>query len=201
MRNSEKQFADYLTEKGFGYIYHPCRFKLSRKNYTPDFYVQSTDTYYEVILTNYSYNYHKDDFIEMRTMYPNITLKVVMPDGSDYSKEKAEINIAGYKKTNYPVSLNTEIIKKIKLHALNNDISMGSIVIGSIKKYAHKYNGHPIIQHNVKKKMVGLHVEQKLKDILKSTAQKLSNNVGRKVHYSEIITFCAIKYLKSKNIL
>jgi len=59
------------------------RFALNGTTYRPDFHCVGTRTYYEVAGTRQAYHANKEKYAMFRATYPNLTLKVVRPDGQE----------------------------------------------------------------------------------------------------------------------
>lgn len=95
MNNSEGKFANYLKSQGKSWIFEPREFDLGypckkiNKNvvYIPDFYCPAEDTWYEVSASKQAYSHSLKKIRRLRKIYPDLILKIVNPDGSEYLSE------------------------------------------------------------------------------------------------------------------
>lgn len=78
---SEKQFAEILERRGSTYIYQPKDSRLSGINYTPDFYIWTIDTFYEIIGSRQAFNQNRAKVLAAKDI---VCLKIIKPDGADY---------------------------------------------------------------------------------------------------------------------
>lgn len=104
---SEKIFADFLDSQGLDWEYEPKKFDLGDTKYIPDFYVPSQDIYYEVIGSQGAYNPHvkKGHFEKMATLFSDINLKIVYPDGQLFSSSSKTTKIGRKSFLKDPVSV------------------------------------------------------------------------------------------------
>lgn len=58
------------------------QFVLNGTTYRPDFYDKKHKIFYEVSGTRKAYHSGKKKYQMFRTLYPNLTLKIVKPDGT-----------------------------------------------------------------------------------------------------------------------
>ena len=58
-------------------------FPLHRGGYTPDFHDETNNVYYEVIGSRQAFHLNKHKYLETRHKYPDTTLKIVRPDGTE----------------------------------------------------------------------------------------------------------------------
>lgn len=84
MYEREKIFADSLDEIGVQWIYQPGYFRVGGRRYHPDFYTPASDTYYEVAGTRQAFAQRRPKLELMAVERPEISLKVVRPDGRPY---------------------------------------------------------------------------------------------------------------------
>lgn len=98
MYPSEQQFADYLTAQGKTCVYEPVLQldtplpkRAGNQTYKPDFYCMEDDIYYEVSANRQAYHLSMKKIRRLREIYPDIKIKVVNPDGSEYgSRDKQQ---------------------------------------------------------------------------------------------------------------
>ncbi len=84
MHKSERIFADYLTEQGREWEYHPTRFKVGEHFYHPDFYLPKENLYIEVVGTRQAYHHNKDKILKFKADYPNINFEILDYLGNPY---------------------------------------------------------------------------------------------------------------------
>lgn len=79
---SERQFANLLTNQKRTWVYEPCRFHLRnpRTTYTPDFL--SDGIYYEVVGSYSALRSAKPKLAAFLLSFPQIKFRIVNPDGS-----------------------------------------------------------------------------------------------------------------------
>lgn len=83
---AEFAFYTIMQQRGISLQYTGGRggawFTLDRTHFKPDFRVNSTNIYYEVVGSRQRYHQAKDKYQQFRDLYPELQLIVVRPDGS-----------------------------------------------------------------------------------------------------------------------
>lgn len=113
MSLGEKQFAQYLDNKGIKWIFLPCALDTGiprRKHsgntvYTPDFYCPEIDAYYEVSATRQAKEQSAKKIEAVLNVNPGLRIKIVHPNGELY-------NSLSYDKTKYATAEDLSLIFK-----------------------------------------------------------------------------------------
>ncbi len=71
------------------FLFHSTTFDLGSSSYTPDFYDNRHNVFYEVIGTRQRFEQLKDKIAQFRKLFPHINLEVVCADGQLYNSASA----------------------------------------------------------------------------------------------------------------
>ena len=90
MFERERKFVDlYKQTTGLELRYEAAIFYVEMKNelyrYRPDFYCATTNTWFEVVGTRQAYSATKDKIAAFKVQFPNLTFKLVRPDGTPHT--------------------------------------------------------------------------------------------------------------------
>ena len=79
---AERQFAELLESRNNCYIYQPKDSRLIEIKYTPDFYIWTEDTFYEVVGSRQAFNQNRNKILAAKEI---VHLRIISPNGEDYN--------------------------------------------------------------------------------------------------------------------
>lgn len=167
MTKAEQRFADFLTKQRKTWQFEPCKLdtgipcKTHKRNqtYTPDFWCPEDSCYYEVSATRQAYHLSMKKIEAIRKLGPlnkNIPIKIVKPDGQDYSLSQLKFNpnhIAFSKSDDYQKMVNA-ILEDMTVRELSHETGSSERAITGWKNGAIPQN------LKVRKKIIELYKEQ-----------------------------------------
>lgn len=100
----EANYARVLNYLSVKWMYEPKTFDLKTQNYTPDFYLPTTDEYIEV--KNFLWKYSKIRDKKFRKLYPNIKLRLLLKEDYLNLQNKYAKLIMNWEYRNSPFNIN-----------------------------------------------------------------------------------------------
>lgn len=143
MKNpSEEMFFELMAKRGIRLTRQPLlRAKVSSKSfgnyvckYRPDFHDPNENVYYEVIGTRQAYYQNREKIKKFLGLRPDIVLKYVNPDGTEYYSKKISANVQSRTKI-MGIRLTPIEWKAIQSAATNKDMLPSEFVRELIKSH------------------------------------------------------------------